>query len=256
MNGQELLDMIDGVQERDRVANPNYAKVGRFLRSIEKKIQLARYLYKFVQRLDFFTFEKWRDIEASKGRVEHLIELRGIRIHILDKDDYDFFINILLESFFSNLVAGIDFLCGVIDVFFEFSDPSKKPPYLFQIRQALNDKLPRHELTKLIATEYADNTTTWLHTLKELRNQLHHGNINIGKMTYESVFNDPLKGRASLILNEEYFGSSIREERREVSYFCGEVLEKTELFISQIYSILADDLKTRDCIPTYRLREM
>lgn len=209
-----------------------------------------------IQKLDFFTFEKWRDIEASRGEVKHFINLEGVHICILDKNDYDFFINILLDSFFSNLVAGIDFLCGIIDIFFEFSDPNKNQPYLFQIRKMLNKKLPEHELAEFISTEYADDNITWLHTLKELKNQLHHGNINIGKMIYESVFNDPLKGKALLLLNEEFFNDSIREERREVNYFCGEVLEKTELFISAIYGVLVKDLKTKNRIPLYRLREI
>jgi len=256
MNEQELLNMVDKVQKSGKIDNFSYMKTRKLLRSIEKKTQLARYLHMLIQRLDFFTFEKWRDIEASHGGVKHVIELKGISIHILNKNDYDFVINILLDSYFSNLVAGIDFLCGIIDIFYEFSDPSRKPPYLFNIKNMLSDKLPKHELTELISTEYADDTITWLRTLKELKNQLHHGNINIGRMIYESEFNDPLKGKASLILNEDFFGDSIGEEKREVNYFCGEVLEKTELFISEIYGILIKDLKTKNRIPIYRLREL
>jgi hypothetical protein len=234
-------------------------KIDEILVSIDKRTKMDKYLYKLIEKIDFYKLFYWEKIEVKEEKIEHFIELDGISIHFSNKDSYYYLVSTLLNSFFSNLWSEINLSCIVLSFLFRFPKKKKDPPYPRDVRDRLNRSLPTHELTDLFKEEYSNNPKSWLYSLRELRNDFHHSRIDIRKIIPEPEFDTLVtfsKYEGPFFINKKYFGSSVPEEKREVNFFCNEVLKKTEWFLSEIYRILSDDLKARNCVPLYDLRQL
>ena len=232
--------------------------IDEILVSIDKRNKMAKYLYKLIEKIDFYKLFYWEEIEVKEEKIDHDIKLDGTSIRFSNKNDYYYLASILFNSFFSNLMLEINLSSKMLGFLFKFPKDIEKHPYLHEIKKRLNRNIPAHDLTVLYNGELSDNPKSWLRLLNELRNDLHHSEINIRKIIPEPEFDTPVtlfKYEGPFFINKKYFGSSVPEENREVNFFCNEVLMKTEWFLSEIYRILSDDLKARKCVPLYDLRQ-
>lgn len=222
-NEEELRRMVYRIQRDGETDYEIAAKIEEYLVSIDRKIQIAGYFHSLVENVRFSASYKW------------------------DKNPQDLRTNAFYDGFFSNLVAAVNISCALVNLFFRFSKETRYAPNIGTVRKILKEKYPNHDLTDLFLKGYSDNPKTWMFSLRELRNVLHHESIYIG----EFEVTDVSKREISFFLYEKYFDDSISRKEREIKYFCNNAFEKTEQFLSRMYRILLKELKTKNCVPLY-----
>jgi len=242
-------------QQNGRVDLSIVLEIDKILNSIDKRSEMTKYLYDLIEKIDFYKLYNWERTEVEEEKIKHVIKLDGISIHFFNRNDYYYLVSTLLNSFFSNLWSEINLSCVILSFLFKFPKKTKNHPYLHEIKKCLNRNLPTHELTNLYNGEYSNNPKSWLFSLKDLRHDLHHASLDIQEIIPEPEFNTTFKYESPFFLNKKYFGISVPEEKREVNFFCGKVLNRTEWFLSETYRILANDLKVRNCVPLHDLRQ-
>ncbi|MGD2247501.1 MAG: hypothetical protein PVF58_03785 [Candidatus Methanofastidiosia archaeon] len=249
-NEEELRSLVYEVQQNGGIDSNIAARIDGYLVSIDRKIQRADYLYELVEKADFSRFYTFEEINDKKEEIEHFIELDGVSLHFSNREYHDSLINIFFENFLSNLVAASNIFCSFLNIFFVFSRETRHAPNIGKIIKILKSEYPNHELTKLFLKAYSKNPQTWMFTLRVLRNNLHHESAYIGEI---DVIDLPIH-KISFFIYEEYFNNSVSKEKREIKYFCRDVLGRTEQFLSRMYGILFRELETKNCIPFYDLK--
>lgn len=256
-NEHEFRRILYEFQRDGEINSDIFYEIEKILIIIERKNEMAKYLYRLVEKIDFYKLFNWEKIDVEEEEIKHVIELDGVSIHFSIKDDYYYLASTFLNNFFSNLISEINLSNKILGFLFVFPRKSKGHPYLHDIKKRLNDNIPTHELSLLYTGEFSNNPKSWLYSLNELRNDLHHSEMDIHEIIPEPEFDIQCTlsdYEGPFFMSKKYFGSSVPEEKREVNFFCDEVLKKTEWFLSEIYRILSDDLKVKNCVPLHDLR--
>lgn len=250
-NEDDFKKSLYVVWQAGRTDSHIYLSIEKILNSINYKNELAIYSLGLIRKIDFYEFYKWKEIEIIEGRLDHLIDLEGISIRFFDIYDYNYLIDSIINLFFSSLVTEIDLICKILGQLIKFPSKYKKNPYLKEIKEHLLQNFFDHELTKLFKTEYSRNPKSWLCSMKDIRNNLHHGSGEISEIILEPELSILSPYDGPFYFNEKYFEEFVQDEDREVIKFCGKISQKTEWFLSEILEILSKDLNSINTVPLF-----
>lgn len=243
-NEERLRRLVYEIQQKRGIDSSIVVKIDEYLVSIEKKIQMAHFVYELMGKFEFPKLHECDKI-GKKESNKQIIELDGVSFHFSNGGDHDILISFYFDGLLSNLVAAINIFCSLLNVFFQFSKEAKYAPNIWNIINTLKTRFPNHELTKLFLREYSRDPRTWMFTLRELRNNLHHESVYIGE--FEVI--DPSSREVSFFIYERYFNSSVLKVEREIRYFSNNVLERTEQLLSEMYGILIREVELSQEIP-------
>ncbi len=160
---------------------------------------------------------------------------------------------IVLNGFFSNLVSLDDCVAKIINIVYDLLQTYRQS---YEVRQALENKMPKSKLTAHLRTFHAidqsgnrDKTGSSFNIAREIRNQLIHDDI-------DSVVHplSPLSGFASdpkLNFYNSFFpaNTSPTSPTTEVITFCKDVFQETVDFVDNCYKLICDDLQQSGCLP-------
>lgn len=221
----------------------------RHLLSLAHKASALTRLTDLISKLDLVQYVAWDHLHSGSPSGLKIND-DILAINIASKDHFRFVIAFLVESFLSYSVSFLDVLGREMvhshDLVLRGLGVRAN---LRSVVDKMDSDFHASPLTSLWTTEYPQGKSSWIRTLKELRNYYLHEDICGSVIDSQMNIMLPSMSSARLLLHEGSFTTGIPIHERDVKNFCPTTVSQLTSLETQTYALLESQVKTAGHFP-------